>query len=307
MLRFGLLGTGYWAAQTQAAGLSGHPDAEFVGVWGRRPEKARTIADRYGTRVYEDVDALLADVDAVAIALPPDIQAELAVRAARAGRHLLLDKPVALTVESADAVLAALDANGLSSLVFTTNRYRSDVVDFLAAAVATGGWYAADVTMYGANFQPGSPYADSPWRDEYGGLWDLGPHALSMVVPVLGRVVEVAAVTGPRKTHHVLLHHAGGAVSALHLSIHLTPEQVRWQTVFVGGTGWSTVPGGDVDAVAAFRTAVARLAANVAAGVTSDPLDVRAGREMVAVLAAAETAAAQGRTVRLYAAEPQAS
>jgi predicted dehydrogenase len=235
----------------------------------------------------------------VAVALPPDLQAELAVRAARAGRHLLLDKPVALTVEAADEVLAALETKGLSSLVFTTNRFRPEIVDHLAQTVETGGWYAADVTMYGANFQPGSPYADSPWRDEYGGLWDLGPHALSIVVPVLGEVVEVAAVTGPRKTHHLLLHHAGGAVSALHLSIHLTPEQVRWQTLFVGGAGWSTVPDGDTDAVVAFRAAVARLVANVAAGVASDPLDVRAGRNAVAVLAAAETAAGQGRTVRL--------
>jgi predicted dehydrogenase len=299
MLRFGLLGTGYWAAQTQAAGLAGHPEAELVGVWGRNPAKVRALADRYAVRPYDDVDALLADVDAVTVALPPDVQAPLAVRAARAGRHLLLDKPIALRVEAADEIVAAVDAGNVSSLVFTTNRYRPEVEEFLAEAVRTGGWYAADMTGYGANFQPGSPYADSPWRDESGGLWDLGPHALSMVVPVLGPVVEVAAVTGPRKTHHVRLHHAGGAVSALHLSIHLTPDQVRWQTVFVGNAGWITVPDGDIDAVAAFRAAVTRLVADVAAGVTDDPLGVRAGRDAVAVLAAAETAAGQGQTVRL--------
>ena len=52
MLRFGLLGTGYWAAETHAAGLRGHPDADFVGVWGRNPAKAGTIAERYGVRAY---------------------------------------------------------------------------------------------------------------------------------------------------------------------------------------------------------------------------------------------------------------
>src|SRR5207245_2106352 len=150
----------------------------------------------------------------------------------------------------------------------------------------------------GANFQPGNPYAGSAWRDVHGGLWDLGPHALSLVLPVLGPVVEVAAVAGPHKTSHVLLHHAGGAVSAPHLSIHLTPGQVRWQTRFVGSAGWLTVPVVS-DAVAAFRTAVARLVANAAAGVTDDPLDVHAGRDAVAVLVAAQVAAGQGRTVRL--------
>jgi predicted dehydrogenase len=298
MLRFGLLGTGYWAAETQAAGLSDHPDARLVGVWGRDPAKVRALAQRYGVEAYDDVDALIADVDAVAVALPPDIQAPLALRAARAGRHLLLDKPVALTVEAADALVEALDAGGLSSLVFTTNRYRPEVDEFLADLVRTGGWYAADVTMYGANFQPGSPYADSPWRDEHGGLWDLGPHALSLVLPVLGPVAEVTALTGPYKTHHVTLGHANGAVSTLHLSIHLTPPASRWETVFVGPAGWATVPTG-IDAIGAFRVAVARLAANAAAGVTDDPLGVRAGRDTVAVLAAAQLAVAEARTVRL--------
>jgi predicted dehydrogenase len=298
MLRYGLLGTGYWAAETQAAGLAGHPDAEFVGVWGRDPAKVRALSDRYGVRGYNDVDALIADVDAVAVALPPDVQAPLALRAARAGRHLLLDKPVALSVGAADAIVEALDANGLSSLVFTTNRYRPEVDAFLTGAVRAGGWYAAHVVFYGANFQPGSPYADSPWRDEHGGLWDLGPHALSLVVPVLGPVAEVAALAGPHRTHHVLLRHAGGAASSLHLSIHLTPAAVRWETRFAGPAGWATVPG-ETDAVDAFRVAVRRLAANVTAGVTSDPLDVRAGRDAVAVLAAAQVAAAEGRTVRL--------
>src|SRR4051794_29278500 len=126
MLRFGLLGTGYWAAQTQAAGLHGHPDAEFVGVWGRDPTKAGALAERYGVRAYGDVDALIADVDAVAVALPPAVQADLPTRAARAGRHLLLDKPVALTLEAADALVAAVEAAGVSTLVFTTNRYRPE-------------------------------------------------------------------------------------------------------------------------------------------------------------------------------------
>jgi predicted dehydrogenase len=228
MLRFGLLGTGYWAAETQAAGLSGHPDAELVGVWGRDPAKAGTLAKRYGVRGFADVDALIADVDANAVALPPDVQADLATRAARAGRHLLLDKPVALRVEAADALVAAVDANGLATLVFTTNRYRPEVDAFLREAVATGGWFGARTTLYAANFQPGSPYADSPWRYEKGG-----------------------AVALP------------------------------------------------TDAVSAFRAAVSRLAANVAAGVTRDVLDVHAGRDAVAVLAAADRAAAEGMTVRL--------
>jgi predicted dehydrogenase len=299
MLKVGLLGTGYWAAETQAAGLHEHPDARFVGVWGRNPDKARALADRYGVAPYADVDALIGDVDAVAIALPPDVQAGLAVRAARAGRHLLLDKPVALSVADADAIVEALDAGGLSGLVFTTNRYRPEFAEFLDAASAEGGWYGSRTTLYGAVLEPGSPYADSPWRDEKGGLWDLGPHALASIVPVLGPVVEVAAMTAPAKTHHLLLRHEAGAVSTMHLSIHQPPEAVTWETVLFGVAAPRTLPTLTTHVVDAFRGAVARLAANVAAGVTRDPLDVHAGRDAVAVLSAADTAATEGRTVKL--------
>src|SRR3569833_1599304 len=97
-LRFGLLGTGHWAAEAHGAALARHPGVEFAGVWGRNPAKSADLAGRYGVRAYDSVNALLSDVDAVAVAVPPDVQADLALRAANAGKHLLLDKPVAFTV-----------------------------------------------------------------------------------------------------------------------------------------------------------------------------------------------------------------
>src|SRR5256885_7500584 len=105
MLRFGLLGTGYWAAETQAAGLHEHPDARFVGVWGRNPDKARALADRYGVDAYTDVDALIGDVDAVAMALPPDVQAGPAGRAPRARRDPPLGEPGAPNRAAAGAIV----------------------------------------------------------------------------------------------------------------------------------------------------------------------------------------------------------
>ncbi|GHC71154.1 oxidoreductase [Nocardiopsis terrae] len=297
-LRFGLLGTGHWARETQGAALAAHPEAALTGVWGRDPAKAAALAARLGTRPYEDVDALIADVDAVAIALPPDVQGELALRAARAGRHLLLDKPVALATEAADAIVAETEARGLASVVFFTSRFSDTVNDFLAGAAADGGWHGVRATLFASIFQPGNPYGASPWRRAKGGLWDVGPHVLSVVLPVLGPVEEVTAVRGPRDSTHVLTRHRDGAVGSLSVTLDAAPEANTFAVDLYGEHGWRPVPAGDRSAVEAFGTAVDRLSDQVRGG-PGDPCDVRFGREVVAVLAAAEASAGTGRTVRV--------
>ena len=288
-MRFGLFGTGYWAAETQAAALAAHPDVEFVGVWGRDPAKAAAVARRYGVLAFGDPDSLLGDVDAVAVALPPDVQAELAERAARGGRHLLLDKPLALSTEAADRVVAAAESARVASVVFFTNRFQPNVDVFLADA-AERGWDGARVTIFASIFQPGSPYANSPWRREKGALWDIGPHALSIVLPVLGPVNAVAAMLGPHDTSHVLLRHESGAISALALTLDAPPAATTHDVAFLGAQGEVAVPDGVGTAVEAFGIAVTQLLGAAAAEVPEHPCDVRFGRDVVAILEAAQTA-----------------
>ena len=130
----------------------------------------------------------------MAIAVPPDVQAYLAVKAAGAGCHLLLDKPLALDVPGPRRRRAA-DAEGVASVVFFTSRYRPEVERWTEDAAA-GPWHSAHLVQYGNIFQPGNPFGASPWRREYGALWDVGPHALAAVVPVMGGVTSVAARRG---------------------------------------------------------------------------------------------------------------
>ena len=272
-MRFGLLGTGYWAAETHAAALVAAPGTTLDGVWGRDPAKAAALADRYGIRPYEDVDELIAAVDAVAIALPPHVQAPLAARAARAGKHLFLDKPLALTVQAADEVVAAVDATGVGSVVFFTSRFNPPAVDFLREAAATGGWDGGRATLLGS--VGGTPYDASPWRHEYGGLWDVGPHALSLLIPVLGPIAGVSAALGPHQTATALLTHESGAVSTMTLS--LASPVTTWDVSFYGTPGWGSVPP-VTDAVAAALVALAALAAG------DRSCDVHFARDVTAVL-----------------------
>ncbi|HVE28486.1 MAG TPA: Gfo/Idh/MocA family oxidoreductase [Mycobacteriales bacterium] len=272
-MRFGLLGTGYWAAETHAAALVAAPGTTLAGVWGRDPAKAAAVADRYGIRPYEDVDELIAAVDAVAIALPPQVQAPLAARAARAGKHLFLDKPLALTVEAADEVVAAVDATGVGSVVFFTSRFNPPAVNFLREAAATGGWDGGRATLLGS--VGGTPYDASPWRHEYGGLWDVGPHALSLLIPVLGPIAGLSAALGPHQTATALLTHTSGAVSTMTLS--LASPVTTWDVSFYGTSGWGSVPP-VTDAVAAAVVALEALTAG------DRSCDVHFARDVTAVL-----------------------
>jgi predicted dehydrogenase len=289
-MRFAVLGTGHWAAQTHAAAVAEHPDASLVAVWGRDLAKAETVAQMYGAAAYDDVDEALSDVDAVAIALPPDVQATLAARAAAAGKHLLLDKPLALTVAAADEVVTAATATGVASVVFFTSRFVPEVEAFLPGAAAAG-FDEARVVMLASILGADNPYRDSAWRYEYGGLWDLGPHALSLLLPVFGPVAEVTAAAAPHGTTHVIAAHATGAVSTMALSV--VSPQVRHEFVFSGRNGDVPAPVSPAqpqDPVRSLGVAIDQLLEQVATGRRDHPCDVRFARDVTVVLAAAEKA-----------------
>ncbi len=286
-LRFGLLGTGHWADTIHAAGLAAHEEVEFVGVWGRTPEKVTAVAERHGVAGYTDLDALLADVEAVAIALPPDVQAELAVRAAAAGRHLLLEKPVALSSEGAERIVEATDQAQVSSLVFFTDRYVPAVQEGLRHMTEVDGWHGAHVTKFGSIYEPDSPYKDSQWRKDQGALWDTGPHALSVLLPVLGPVMHVHATPVRGDTVELTLTHAGGAVSRMALSLTIPLNSARNVSEFYGQEGFVALPVEERDALVAYGIALDELVQTVQNG-GSHPCDAGFGRQVVDVLAAAQ-------------------
>jgi predicted dehydrogenase len=297
-MRFGLLGTGPWAQMAHAPGLAAHPDVEFAGVWGRTESKASALASEFGVAAFTDVDALLAEVDAVAIALPPAVQGPLALRAAEAGKHLLLDKPVALSVAEAETITGTLTARNLASVVFFTRRFLPSLSGFIDEAVETGGWVEARVDHVGTIYDEGNPFGESPWRRESGGLWDVGPHAVAMVVPVLGPVTEVAAMVAPRDMTHLLLRHASGAVSRITLSVDVPPAAAREEATFFGEAGIRPVPPVPWEAVRAFQNALDALL-SAAAGGPPSPMDAAFGTTVTQILVAAEEAAATGRSIKL--------
>ncbi|MEU1186427.1 Gfo/Idh/MocA family oxidoreductase [Streptomyces sp. NPDC005859] len=293
-MRIGLLGTGPWAQMVHAPVLEAHDALDFAGVWGRRPEAAKELADRHGTRAYDDVDTLLADVDAVAVALPPDVQAELAVRAAGAGCHLLLDKPVAATVAGARAVVRAAQEARVASVVFFTTRFMPEAAAWIAEQKATGGWFTGHAQWLGDVFHGTGdhPFA-TPWRGDKGALWDVGPHALSVLLPVLGDVRRVtAAARGPRDTVHLVLDHVDGASSTVTLSLTAPPEAAGADLELRGTAGVIRLPRGG-DAADALARAADELIAAARDG-RSHACDAAFGLRVTEVLADAGALLAGG-------------
>ncbi|GGV63944.1 oxidoreductase [Streptomyces griseoloalbus] len=289
-MRIGLLGTGPWAQVAHAPALSGHRDLEFTGVWGRRPDAARELADLHGTRAYDDVEALFADVDAVAVALPPAVQAELAVRAARAGCHLLLDKPLAPTVAQGRAVVEAAEEAGIASVVFFTTRFQPGPEAWITEQAGTGGWFTGRAQWLGAVFTAeDNPFAASPWRREKGALWDVGPHALSVLLPVLGDPRRVtAAAYGPGDTVHLVLDHVSGASSSLTLSLTAPPAAAGAMVELRGEAGVTVLPQATQGAVPALSRALDALLAAAGTG-TPHACDAAFALRVTEILATAET------------------
>src|SRR2546423_48997 len=123
LMRVGLIGTGFWARTIHGLSAARHPGIELVGVWGRDRAKTTDAAAELGTRPYEQVEDLFHDVDALTFAVPPDVQASIAPKAATVGKHLLLEKPVATSAADALAVERAVDQSGVATIVFFTRRF----------------------------------------------------------------------------------------------------------------------------------------------------------------------------------------
>jgi predicted dehydrogenase len=294
-MRFGLVGTGYWARVTHAAAISTTPGATLGAVWGRNQQAAKELASEHGATAFTGEDAIddfIHAVDAVAFSVPPYVQAPIATRAAQAGKHLLLEKPLALSIADADAVVEAVEAAGVASLVFFTLRFSAEIRAWLTDENARGGWAGNGWSgghgeWLGAALTPENPF-DTQWRHEHGGLWDLGPHVLSLLWASLGPVTRVSATGGAADLTHLVLAHESGATSTATVTLSAPPAAAAMNLYVWGEAGRSIMPTTPVDPVQCLCSAITELLAMTESGQVRHPCDARLGRDIVRVLAEAQ-------------------
>lgn len=275
----GLVGAGPWAERAHAPMLAKSPHLRFAGVWARRPE----AAGRLGAPVFERVEELFDACEAVAFCVPPGVQAELGVRAARAGKALLLEKPLADSLENARRLADAVREAGVASQMVLTMRYTKQVRAFLArcADIEAFGGHAANITDV---LLGGHPFG-TPWRLERGALLDVGPHVVDLLEAALGRVTGVRAHGNPLGWTGLLLDHEGGAASEASLCMAAAGDLPPASVAVYGRTGSATLlPGDDDDPFEAIAEEFAR---TVRQG-GGHPLDAAHGLRLQEIIAEAE-------------------
>ena len=214
-LRVGVAGAGPWAALFHAPLFATHPGTVLAAVWGRRLSAATEVAAPYGAVPHDSFAGFLDGVDAVSFAVPPDVQATLAVTAARAGKALLLEKPLALDLAAAEALVDVVDETGAPTQLVLTWRYVARVRALVEAA-ATMDLLGGRGHFLAGGFR-GGMFA-TPWRLEHGPLFDLGPHVIDLLDATLGPVVGIRAHGDPRRWVGLLLDHATGVASEASLT-----------------------------------------------------------------------------------------
>jgi len=127
-IRVGILGYGYAGRSFHAYLVGLEPRLQLVAIATRDPGRRERAAAEHGVATFETLDAMLAGSDAelIVIATPHDVHAEQAIRSMDAGRHVVVDKAMTLTLADADAMIAARDRNGVQLSVFHNRRWDGD-------------------------------------------------------------------------------------------------------------------------------------------------------------------------------------
>jgi predicted dehydrogenase len=269
-----------------APGLAAHAGVEFIGVYARRQEAAEAIAADHGGRAFGSYDELLSTVDGVAFAVPPKVQAEMAITAAQQGKHVILEKPIAADVEQAQRLADAAAVTGIATIVMLTRRFAPETRDWLANARRTGGWQGG-AGLWLAGGLLGGPYSNSPWRHSDGAIADLGPHLFDLADKSLGEITGIVAASRTEDgLCQLMIQHGPNVTSTAALSLR-TPGPAEVSYRIFGTNGVSELVGRDTPAQESYATLLDEFTELAATGRTEHPCGVRRGLHLQRVLAMA--------------------
>ena len=226
-VRLGLVGLG-WFGGVLAESARSSGVAEVVSSFARSADARAAFAERHGSRAVADLDQLLDDpeIEGVLVATPHSTHADLAVRAAEAGKHVFVEKPLTLTVADAQRVREAAERAGVRIQV-GHNRRRQPANRRIKQMI-DGGELGTVLQLEGVHTAAGGHKPDLPaWRKDpaecpYGGMTALGVHTDDTFHDFVGaadRVVafsrKVAGFTDLDDATSVVIEYAAGPVGTI--------------------------------------------------------------------------------------------
>ena len=247
---FGIVGCGV-IAPFHAKAIGDLPGARLVAVADTSPERALDLASDFGAEAV-DVNELLvrSDIDVVCVCVPSGLHAAIGVRAAAAGKHVVVEKPIEVTLEAADRLITACNEGGVTLSVISQHRWDSGVqaLKELVDSGKLGRLLLGDAIVKWYRTQ--QYYESGDWRgtwklDGGGALMNQGVHYVDLLQWVMGPVERVFART--RTSAHpdievedialAVLSFASGAVGILESSTAVYPGlSERLEVTGTGGT-----------------------------------------------------------------------
>jgi len=287
MIKVGIIGTGS-ISESHLRGYAEHGDAcKVVALCDIVPGKARAKADKHGlteATCYEDAADLLAagGIDLVSIATPPSTHAALTIAALEAGVHVIVEKPMAPSLQECDAMIAAQQASGKVLSVVAQNRFRDDLAT-LKEALESGLIGSVSHVRIDSAWWRGLSYYDLWWRGTWeseGGGCTLNHaiHHIDLLLWLMGRPSEVAAMLANAQHDNAevedlsaaILRYGRGLAELTSSVVHHGQEQTivvqgelasisqPWQVVAeVSQPNGFPIPGGDAERVAALNQVAA--------------------------------------------------
>ncbi len=201
-LRFGILGCGVIGPH-HARAISGLQSAELVAVADAVPDLAEELGGEYGCSAYPGLEEMLSgvDLDAVCVCTPSGMHAEGAIAALEAGKQVVIEKPVDVTLEAADRLIEVQRATGKSVAVVSQHRFDT-ATQAVHEALSRGDFGSLTSGSAEVRWWRSQSYYDSGgWR----GTWELDGggvlinqaiHSIDLLQWLMGPVVEVTAYTG---------------------------------------------------------------------------------------------------------------
>jgi predicted dehydrogenase len=194
--RIGVVGTGYWGSK-HVRTMSSLGDVDQVCVVDPRTDRTAALQRSFPTlQCFGTLGEALDSVDGVVIATPPSTHAPLALAAIEAGKHVMVEKPLATSVRDATAIVEAAEARGVVAMVGHTFEYHAAV--WALRDIVTRGDFGDVYYLDTARLNMGL------YQHDANVVWDLAPHDISILNYVLSSTPSVVECWGSRHAHRRL-------------------------------------------------------------------------------------------------------